>query len=184
MENGSCSTGYSAVALVVSCRFAEATALCVESFLRKRLAGSEKCCTFASANGEERLTLVSFRLFQPPCLSFFKGLVFIGRVAQLNRAFDYGSKGCRFESCRGHKKSLPRWEALFAFIGQMRLLQQSPDVSGELLRRCEEYRDSALDERILLLRRRFVCLLLDDVRLDASLDALLLSVVHTRGGVA
>ena len=159
-------------------------ARCAEIFLRKRLAGPEKCCTFASANGEERLTLVSVRLFQLLVCRFFKGLVFIGRVAQLNRAFDYGSKGCRFESCRGHKKSLPRWEALFAFIGQMRLLQQSPDVSGELLRRCEEYRDSALDQRILLLRRLLVCLLLDDVWLDAPLDALPLSVVHTRGGVA
>mgnify|MGYP006866176919 CR=1 FL=1 len=28
-----------------------------------------------------------------------------GPVAQLNRAFDYGSKGFRFESWRGHKKS-------------------------------------------------------------------------------
>ena len=27
-----------------------------------------------------------------------------GPLAQLNRAFDYGSKGCRFESCRGHKE--------------------------------------------------------------------------------
>ena len=27
-----------------------------------------------------------------------------GPLAQLNRAFDYGSKGYRFESCRGHKK--------------------------------------------------------------------------------
>ena len=26
-----------------------------------------------------------------------------GSLAQLNRAFDYGSKGCRFESCRSHK---------------------------------------------------------------------------------
>ena len=26
-----------------------------------------------------------------------------GPLAQLNRAFDYGSKGCRFESCRGHE---------------------------------------------------------------------------------
>ncbi len=25
-----------------------------------------------------------------------------GRVAQLNSASDYGSEGCRFESCRGH----------------------------------------------------------------------------------
>ena len=71
LESESCSTGYSVVALVVVSRFSEAHALCVESFLRKRLAGSEKCCTFASANGEERLTLVSFRLFQTPCLSFF-----------------------------------------------------------------------------------------------------------------
>lgn len=71
LENGSCSTGYSVVALLVVVSFAEAAALGVESFLRKRLAGSEKCCTFASANGEERLTLVSFRLFQTPCLSFF-----------------------------------------------------------------------------------------------------------------
>ena len=28
----------------------------------------------------------------------------IGPLAQLNRVFDYGSKGYRFESCRGHKK--------------------------------------------------------------------------------
>ena len=104
MESESCSTGYSVEDLTVVSSSAEAAALCVESFLRKRLAGSEKCCTFASANGEERLTLVSFRLFQPPCLSFFKGLVFIGRVAQLNRAFDYGSKGYRFESYRSHKE--------------------------------------------------------------------------------
>ena len=139
------------------------------------LADSEKCCTFASANGEERLTLVSFHLFQILVCRFFKGLVFIGRVAQLNRAFDYGSKGCRFESCRGHRKSLPRWEALFAFIGLM---------CGVLLRCFEEYRDSTLDERILLLRCRLVRLLLDNVWLDASLDAVLLSIVHTRGGVA
>ena len=26
-----------------------------------------------------------------------------GPIAQLNRAFDYGSKGYRFESCWGHK---------------------------------------------------------------------------------
>ena len=36
-----------------------------------------------------------------PTLNF---LVFwLGSLAQLNRAFDYGSKGCRFESCRSHK---------------------------------------------------------------------------------
>ena len=27
-----------------------------------------------------------------------------GLVAQLNSALDYGSRGYRFESCRGHKK--------------------------------------------------------------------------------
>ena len=27
-----------------------------------------------------------------------------GPLAQLNRVFDYGSKGYRFESCRGHEK--------------------------------------------------------------------------------
>ena len=27
----------------------------------------------------------------------------IGSVAQLNRASDYGSEGCRFESCRSHQ---------------------------------------------------------------------------------
>jgi hypothetical protein len=31
-------------------------------------------------------------------------LFIIGPVAQLNRAFDYGSEGYRFESCRGHKE--------------------------------------------------------------------------------
>ena len=85
-----------------------------KEFLRKGLQVSKNV---ALANGEEHFTFV--QLFQILVCRFFKGLVFIGRVAQLNRAFDYGSKGCRFESCRGHKKSLLRWEALFAFIGLM-----------------------------------------------------------------
>ena len=58
------------------------------------------------------------------------------------------------------------------------------DVSGGLLRRFEKYRNSALDQCILALRCRFVCLLLDNIWLDAPLDAMPLSVVHTRGGVA
>ena len=95
------------------------TGMCVERISPKGFAGFEKCCTFALANGEDCFTLVIVQLFQILVCRFFKGLVFIGRVAQLNRAFDYGSKGCRFESCRGHKKSLLRWEALFAFIGLM-----------------------------------------------------------------
>ena len=28
-----------------------------------------------------------------------------GPLAQLNRVFDYGSKGCRFESCRGRSQN-------------------------------------------------------------------------------
>ena len=31
-------------------------------------------------------------------------MVVTGPLAQLNRVFDYGSKGYRFESCMGHKK--------------------------------------------------------------------------------
>ena len=36
-------------------------------------------------------------------LAFEKSSNKNGSLAQLNRAFDYGSKGCRFESCRSHK---------------------------------------------------------------------------------
>lgn len=71
LENGSCSTAYSVVDLGVVACVAEAIALSVEIFLRKRLAGSENCCTFASANGEERLTLVIFQLFQLLVCRFF-----------------------------------------------------------------------------------------------------------------
>ena len=41
-----------------------------------------------------------------------------GSVAQLNRAFDYGSKGYRFESCRSHKqiKHLQSRKCFFYFI--------------------------------------------------------------------
>ena len=31
-----------------------------------------------------------------------------GLVAQLNSALDYGSRGYRFESCRGHKKRVSK----------------------------------------------------------------------------
>ena len=36
-----------------------------------------------------------------------------GSVAQLNRASDYGSEGCRFESCRSHKKRLSVFQITF-----------------------------------------------------------------------
>ena len=48
--------------------------------LRKTLAGYEKSSNFAALKTKN------------------------GPLAQLNRAFDYGSKGYRFESCRDHLK--------------------------------------------------------------------------------
>ncbi len=42
-----------------------------------------------------------------------------GPLAQLNRAFDYGSKGYRFESCRDHFKetqSLRNQSVAFLFL--------------------------------------------------------------------
>ena len=48
--------------------------------MQKHLVDSEKVCTFAPANRK------------------------FGSVAQLNRASDYGSEGCGFESRRNHKK--------------------------------------------------------------------------------
>ena len=42
-----------------------------------------------------------------------------GPLAQLNRAFDYGSKGYRFESCRDHKtetQSLRNQSVAFSFF--------------------------------------------------------------------
>ena len=41
-----------------------------------------------------------------------------GPLAQLNRAFDYGSKGYRFESCRDHvtKSQVLKNQALAAFL--------------------------------------------------------------------
>ena len=43
-----------------------------------------------------------------------------GPVAQLNRAFDYGSKGFWFESRRGHKKASQKCGAFFMSIAQMK----------------------------------------------------------------
>ena len=41
-----------------------------------------------------------------------------GSLAQLNRAFDYGSKGYRFESCGSHKrKRLTDGQSLFFISG-------------------------------------------------------------------
>ena len=62
--------------------------------LRKDLASSEKVCTFAPAKQKR-----------------------IGSVAQLNRASDYGSEGCGFESRRNHKERENRKiSSLFLYI--------------------------------------------------------------------
>ncbi len=60
--------------------------LLFEKKLLKNLVGSQKVCTFAPANKEITLE----------CRNG-------GSVAQLNRASDYGSEGCGFESRRNHK---------------------------------------------------------------------------------
>ena len=39
-----------------------------------------------------------------------------GSLAQLNRAFDYGSKGYRFESCGSHKMKRPTDSQSLFFI--------------------------------------------------------------------
>ena len=54
-----------------------------------------------------------------PCVgsSILSSTTTDGPLAQLNRAFDYGSKGCRFESCMGHKNgSKKREQFLFPFF--------------------------------------------------------------------
>ncbi len=39
-----------------------------------------------------------------------------GSLAQLNRASDYGSEGCRFESCRSHKESVTESSVTLSFF--------------------------------------------------------------------
>ena len=39
-----------------------------------------------------------------------------GSLAQLNRASDYGSEGCRFESCRSHKESVTERSVTLSFF--------------------------------------------------------------------
>lgn len=43
---------------------------------------------------------------------------FDGRVAQLNSASDFGSEGCRFESCHGHEEAKARHESVGLFYFQ------------------------------------------------------------------
>ena len=53
-----------------------------------------------------------------------------GSVAQLNRASDYGSEGCRFESCRSHKKGyLSLSDNLFCFPHQHVHLTHLPNAT-------------------------------------------------------
>ena len=54
-----------------------------------------------------------------------------GSVAQLNRASDYGSEGCRFESCRSHKKRLSVFQITFFcfyYVPFFILLYTTPDI--------------------------------------------------------
>ena len=57
-----------------------------------------------------------------------------GSVAQLNRASDYGSEGCRFESCRSHKKRLSVFQiTFFVFTMYHSLYYCIPRLSGNLV---------------------------------------------------
>ena len=59
---------------------------------------------------EEQINLISTF-----ALAFEKSGEKDGSLAQLNRAFDYGSKGCRFESCRGHQDKTLNFGKLSVF---------------------------------------------------------------------
>ena len=49
-----------------------------------------------------------------------------GLVAQLNSALDYGSRGCRFESCRGHESENPTVSGVFVFLSAGLLINYFP----------------------------------------------------------
>lgn len=57
-----------------------------ENFYKKIWWNEKKVPNFALAKGKQRHPKAN------------------GSLAQLNRASDYGSEGCRFESCRSHLK--------------------------------------------------------------------------------
>ena len=63
-----------------------------------------------------------------------------GPLAQLNRAFDYGSKGYRFESCRDHfyKSQVLENEALAIFIYQF-----APHLPHQIIKETHK-RESAI----------------------------------------
>ena len=63
-----------------------------------------------------------------------------GPLAQLNRAFDYGSKGYRFESCRDHfyKSQVLENEALAIFI-----LTFAPHLPHQIIKETHK-RESAI----------------------------------------
>ena len=68
-----------------------------ESFLKKvwkKFGGYKKTPYLCTRNSETRLT------------PYGKQNLKVGSVAQLNRASDYGSEGCGFESRRNHKKRI------------------------------------------------------------------------------
>ena len=57
-------------------------------------------------------------------------LVISGSLAQLNRASDYGSEGCRFESCRSHNQSV-FIEQDTQRIGSLAQLNRASDYGSE-----------------------------------------------------
>ena len=61
---------------------------------------------------------------------FDTSLVISGSLAQLNRASDYGSEGCRFESCRSHNQSV-FIEQDTQRIGSLAQLNRASDYGSE-----------------------------------------------------
>ena len=49
-------------------------------------------------------------------LCIFAVTISNGPLAQLNRVFDYGSKGCRFESCMGHRLKIKHLQAILQVL--------------------------------------------------------------------
>lgn len=88
----------------------------------------------------EKIRLKKFFLKKEICIENFP--IFANRnsngpLAQLNRVFDYGSKGCRFESCMGHltKKALT-FVSAFLFLSEIYFdlfLKQIPLVLANIV---------------------------------------------------
>ena len=68
-------------------------------------------------------------LFKKKCLPL-QPQISNGSVAQLNRASDYGSEGCRFESCRSHdKEDITSCDVLFFLLYTYKILWYTPKIA-------------------------------------------------------